>query len=228
VSEEIGKRLAEVQARIRAASARSGRPPTAVRLVAVSKTVGVGPIRDALLAGVEILGENRVQEAREKIPLLPHASWHLVGHLQTNKAKLAVALFDLIHSLDSVRLAEELDRQGQQSGKRVRCLVEVNVGDEPQKSGIAAGEVGGLLQAARALPAVHIEGLMAVPPFLPDPEASRPYFRRLRELRDRLVEEGHRLPELSMGMSQDFEQAIEEGATMVRVGTAIFGQRPDG
>jgi pyridoxal phosphate enzyme (YggS family) len=228
VSEEIGKRLADVQARIRAASARSGRPPTAVRLVAVSKTVGVGPIREALAAGVEILGENRVQEARDKISVLPPVSWHLVGHLQTNKAKLAVALFELIHSLDSVRLAEELDRQGQQAGKRVRCLVEVNVADEPQKSGIAAGEVHDLLRATRSLPAVQIEGLMAVPPFLPDPEATRPYFRKLRELRDRLGGEGYRLPELSMGMSQDFEEAVEEGATMVRIGTAIFGPRSGG
>jgi pyridoxal phosphate enzyme (YggS family) len=228
VNQDVGKRLADVQARIRAALARSGRSPTAVRLVAVTKTVGVGPIREALAAGVEILGENRVQEARDKIPRLPPASWHLIGHLQTNKAKLAVSLFEMIHSLDSVRLAEELDRHGEQAGKRVRCLVEVNVGDEPQKSGVAVSELSGLLAAARALAALEIAGLMAVPPFLPDPEATRPYFRRLRELRDRLAAEGYRLPELSMGMSQDYEAAVEEGATMVRVGTAIFGPRPGG
>jgi pyridoxal phosphate enzyme (YggS family) len=225
VNQDVGKRLADVQARIRAALARSGRSPTAVRLVAVTKTVGVGPIREALAAGVETLGENRVQEARDKIPRLPPASWHLIGHLQTNKAKLAVSLFEMIHSLDSVRLAEELDRHGEQAGKRVPCLIEVNVGDEPQKSGIAASGVRALLEAGRGLAAVEIAGLMAVPPFFPDPEATRPYFRRLRELRDRLAAEGYRLPELSMGMSQDYEAAVEEGATMVRVGTAIFGAR---
>ncbi|MFB3818115.1 MAG: YggS family pyridoxal phosphate-dependent enzyme [Candidatus Methylomirabilales bacterium] len=225
MSGEIGKRLAEVQARIRAAAARSGRAPDAVRLVAVSKTVPVARIQEALAAGVTILGENRVQEARDKIRLLPGATWHLIGHLQTNKARLAVGLFALIHSLDSLRLAEELDRHGAQAGKTVRCLVEVNVGGEAQKSGLPAAEVPRLLAAARRLPALSIEGLMAIPPFHPDPEAVRPYFRALRELRERLARDGFALPELSMGMSHDFEAAVEEGATMVRVGTAIFGER---
>jgi pyridoxal phosphate enzyme (YggS family) len=225
VSGEIGKRLADVQARIRAAAARSGRPPDAVRLVAVSKTVPAARIQEALAAGVTILGENRVQEARDKIRLLPDATWHLIGHLQTNKARLAAELFALIHSLDSIRLAEELDRHGAQAGKVVRCLVEVNVGGEAQKSGLPETEVPALLAAARGLPGLAIQGLMAVPPFLPEPEAVRPYFRALRALRDRLAREGFALPELSMGMSHDFEVAVEEGATMVRVGTAIFGAR---
>ncbi len=188
-------------------------------------TVEIFDSRVALAAGVAVLGENRVQEARDKIRLLPPASWHLIGHLQTNKAKLAVDLFELIHSLDSLRLAGELDRQGRLAGKTVRCLVEVNVGDEAQKTGVPPGEVGRLLEAARTLPALRIEGLMAVPPFLPDARDVRPYFRRLRELRDRLTGEGHALAELSMGMSHDFEEAIQEGATLVRIGTAIFGPR---
>jgi len=228
VSEALGKRLAEVQARMRAAAARSGRPPDAVRLVAVTKTVPAAQVRAAMELGAGTLGENRVQEARDKIRQLPPASWHLVGHLQTNKAKLAVELFELIHSLDSLRLAEELDRQGRLAGKTVRCLIEVNVGEEPQKHGVPPGEVEALLAAARRLPGLAIEGLMAVPPFLPDAEAVRPYFRALRALRDRLAGAGFALPELSMGMSHDFEAAIEEGATMVRVGTAIFGERPSG
>jgi len=222
----FAERLARVADRIAAAAARSGRPPEAVTLVAVSKTVPVDGIREALEAGVRILGENRVQEAREKIALLPGAAaWHLLGHLQTNKAKLAVQLFDCIHSLDSVRLAEELARHAAAAGKRQRCLIEVNVGEEAQKSGASPAEVRLILEAGRRLPHLAIEGLMAIPPFLEDPEAVRPYFRRLRLLRDRLREEGHPLEALSMGMSGDFEVAVEEGATLVRVGTALFGAR---
>jgi PLP dependent protein len=219
-------RLASVRAGIAAAAVRSGRSPEAVTLVAVSKTIPVEGIREALSAGVSILGENRVQEAREKIARLPGlASWHLIGHLQTNKAKLAVQLFDCIHSLDSVRLAEELDRHAEAAGKVQRCLVEVNVGEETQKSGAPEAEVRLILEAARQLRHVRIEGLMAVPPFLEEPEAVRPFFRRLRLLRDSLCREGHPPVELSMGMSHDFETAIEEGATMVRIGTALFGPR---
>ncbi len=206
---------------------RAGREVSAIRLVAVSKTVPVETIREALAAGVAILGENRVQEAREKIAVLPGlAEWHLVGHLQTNKAKLAVQLFEVIHSVDSLRLAQVLDRQGQEAGKTVRCLVEVNLGGEESKSGTTEEAVRSLLEAGRVLPGLCIEGLMAIPPFLPDPEQSRPFFRRLRHLRDKLEAEGFPLPELSMGMSHDFEVAIEEGATTVRIGTAIFGPRP--
>lgn len=223
---EFSRRLAAVRARIEAAAVRSGRPGEAVTLVAVSKTIPVEGIREALEAGVTILGENRVQEAREKIARLPEgAAWHLVGHLQTNKAKLAVELFDCIHSLDSIRLAEELDRHAAAAGKVVRCLVEVNLGEEAQKSGATEAETRALLEAAPRLPHLSVTGLMAIPPFLDDPEEVRPYFRRLRELRDALRAEGFPLAELSMGMTGDFEVAIEEGATLVRIGTALFGSR---
>ena len=222
----IQERLAAVRHRIEAAAARSGRPSSAVTLVAVSKTIPAAAIREAVSAGVKILGENRVQEAREKIEALPGAAeWHLIGHLQTNKAKLAVGLFDCIHSLDSVRLVQEIGRHAEEAGRRLRCLVEVNVGEEAQKSGAAAAEVRPLLEAARRLPQLSVQGLMTIPPFLPDPESVRPFFRRLRDLRDRLESEGWTLPDLSMGMSHDFEVAIEEGATLVRIGTAIFGSR---
>ena len=220
------ERLASVRAGIAAAAARSGRSPEAVTLVAVSKTISVEGIREALSAGVRILGENRVQEAREKVALLPGlASWHLIGHLQSNKAKMAVQLFDCIHSLDSVRLAEDLDRHAEATGKIQRCLIEVNVGEEAQKSGAPEAEVRQILEAARRLPHLTIEGLMAVPPFLDDPEDVRPFFRRLRLLRDTLRQEGFSLEALSMGMTHDFEVAVEEGATLVRIGTALFGPR---
>jgi len=224
--EGIRERLAQVQRRIVAAAARSGRPASAVALVAVSKTMPVEAVKEAIVAGVTMLGENRVQEAREKIAALPGAAqWHLIGHLQTNKAKVAAGLFDRIHSLDSIRLADELDRHAEEAGRRLRCLVQVNVGGEVQKNGASEEEVRPLLAAAGRLPHIVIEGLMTIPPFLPDPEAVRPYFRRLRTLRDKLAAEGFSLPDLSMGMTQDFEVAIEEGATLVRIGTAIFGPR---
>jgi pyridoxal phosphate enzyme (YggS family) len=227
MAESLHDRLLQVQERIRLAAGRAGREAASVTLVAVSKTVPVEVIREALAAGVTILGENRVQEAQDKIAALSgRAAWHLVGHLQTNKAKLAVQLFDLIHSLDSPRLAEALDRSAEQAGRVVRCLVEVNLGGEESKSGTTEEGVRPLLEAAARLAHVRIEGLMSVPPFLPDPEQARPFFRRLRNLRDRLAGEGFRLAELSMGMTHDFEVAIEEGATMVRIGTAIFGPRP--
>ncbi len=224
--DEIRERLEAVRRRIAAAAERSGRPASAVTLVAVSKTMPVEAVREAIAAGATILGETRVQEARDKIVALGGAAeWHLIGHLQTNKAKLAVGLFDRIHSLDSVRLAQELERHAAEAGRRVRCLIEVNVGGEEQKSGAPEDEVRPLLEAVDGMPHVRVEGLMAIPPFLPDPEAVRPYFRRLREFRDALALEGCALPDLSMGMTNDFEAAIEEGATLVRVGTAIFGPR---
>jgi pyridoxal phosphate enzyme (YggS family) len=226
VSEDIRDRLNRIRERIDAAATRSGRPASGVTLVAVSKTVPLEMVQEAVGAGARILGENRVQEAREKIAALPDlAEWHLVGHLQTNKAKLAVALFERIHSLDSVRLAEEIDRHAREAGRRVRCLIEVNLGQETQKNGVSEAEVRTLLEAAARLPHLTIDGLMVIPPLLPDPEAVRPFFRRLRLLRDRLRVEGFHLMELSMGMTHDFEVAIEEGATLVRIGTAIFGPR---
>ena len=195
-------------------------------LIAVSKTMSAETVREAVAAGLRMFGENRVQEAREKIAACPGlAAWHLIGHLQTNKARLAVELFDCIHSLDSLKLAEELQRHAQSLGKRMRCLVQVNIGDETQKSGAAAVALRDLLGQARAFPNLQLDGLMAIPPFLDDPEAVRPYFRRLRELRDALAGDGLSGADLSMGMTGDFEVAIEEGATLVRIGTAIFGAR---
>lgn len=226
----LKERLEEVKRRMAEAALRVGRAPEEVQLVAVSKTVPVPRIREAIEAGVTIFGENRVQEAKAKIAELGGlARWHLVGHLQTNKAKLAVQLFDLIHSLDSLRLARELDKFGKVFGKPVEVLVQVKLSEEETKSGLPEGEVLPLLRALADLPSIRVRGLMVFPPYFPDLEAVRPYFRRLRELRDRLQEEA--LPEnvelahLSMGMSHDFEVAIEEGATLVRIGTAIFGPR---
>ena len=226
IMDEIHERLEAVRRRIEVAAERSGRKASAVTLVAVSKTMPVETVRGAVAAGATILGENRVQEARDKIAALSVAAeWHLIGHLQTNKAKLAVSLFDRIHSLDSIRLAHELERHAAEAGRRVRCLVQVNVGGEDQKNGASEDEIRPLLEAAGRLSHIRVEGLMAIPPFLSDPEAVRPYFRRLRVLRDTLAREGFSLPDLSMGMTNDFEVAIEEGATLVRVGTAIFGPR---
>ena len=226
MGDTLSDRVLRVRERIGAAARRAGREASSVTLVAVSKTMPVEVIRQALAAGVTIFGENRVQEAQGKIAALTgQGSWHLVGHLQTNKAKLAVQLFDLIHSLDSLKLAEALNRHAAQAGKSARCLVEVNLGSEESKSGTTEEGVRPLLEAASSLSCLAIEGLMAIPPFLSDPEEIRPYFRRLRTLRDALAREGFRLAELSMGMTHDFEVAIQEGATMVRIGTAIFGPR---
>jgi PLP dependent protein len=226
MADTIHTRLQEVRDRIAAAVRRSGRAADAVTLVAVSKTVPVAVVDEAIAAGATLLGENRVQEAQQKIAALAgRASWHLLGHLQTNKAKLAVELFARIHSLDSLRLASELDRYAALAGREIRCLLQVNLGAEAQKSGADASELRPILEGAARLGHLRVDGLMAIPPFLPDPEAVRPYFRRLRLLRDALAQDGFSLPELSMGMTHDFEVAIEEGATLVRIGTGIFGPR---
>jgi PLP dependent protein len=227
VTESIRDRLASVKERICTSASRVGRDPSSVRLVAVSKMVPADVIRQALEAGVTTLGENRVQEANAKIAQFSGlAAWHLVGHLQTNKAKLAATLFEMIHSLDSWKLAQELDRHGRHLNTVVRCLVEVNLGGEESKSGTAEEEVRPLLERAMHLPNLRIEGLMTIPPYVAEAEGVRPFFRRLRNLRDKLEGDGWRLPELSMGMTHDFEVAIEEGASLVRIGTAIFGARP--
>jgi PLP dependent protein len=227
VTEGVRDRLARVEQRISQAASRAGREGSSVRLVAVSKMMPVDVIRQALDAGVTTLGENRVQEAKTKITLLSgSATWHLVGHLQTNKAKLAVQFFEMIHSLDSLKLAQELDKHGRQANKVVHCLIEVNLGSEESKGGTTEEGVRPVLEGAQRLSNLQIDGLMTIPPYLADPESVRPFFRRLRNLRDKLDGEGWRLPELSMGMSHDFEVAIEEGATLVRIGTAIFGARP--
>lgn len=230
--ETIGERIEQVKRRIAAAARRAGRDAGDVELVAVTKTVPVSRIKEAVETGLMAFGENRVQEASDKIALLRSfpVRWHLIGHLQTNKSKLAVELFDLIHSLDSVKLAASLDRHGTSLGKRVRALIEVNLGDEPGKSGLLEPELLPLLQACRGLEYLNVQGVMAIPPFRSDPQDIRPYFRRLRELRDRAASAypSFDLRHLSIGMSHDFEVAIEEGATIVRIGTAIFGERPVG
>ena len=225
----IQQSLEEVRRRIAGAALRSGRNRAEIELVAVSKMVDISRIREGIAAGIKILGENRVQEAEEKIAELGRSvNWHLVGHLQTNKAKLAVSLFDLIHSLDSAHLAEALNRHGQMQGKVVSLLAEVNLAREESKSGITPEALIPLLRTCSGLSHLRILGLMAIPPFFEGAEEARPYFRRLRELAAEISALG--LPNiemrhLSMGMSQDFEIAIEEGATLVRVGTAIFGTR---
>ena len=189
--------------------------------MAVSKTVPPDRIDEALRHGISIFGENKVQEARAKIPLVSgRARWHMIGHLQTNKARDAVELFELIHSLDSVKLAGELNKCAERAGKTQPVLLEVNVAGEASKFGLKPEDLPVAIQQIAALPRLEVRGLMTLAPFAEDAEKARPYFRRLRELRD-----AHGLRELSMGMSNDFEVAVEEGATIVRIGTAIFGER---
>jgi PLP dependent protein len=230
--DELGQRLEEVRRRIEAAARRSQRAPQDVTLIAVTKTHPPHLIRRAIEAGASDLGENRVQEADAKIVEIGRTSarWHLIGHLQANKARRAVLLFDLIHSVDSVSLARRLDRMCAEEGRAeaLPVLVQVDLAGEASKSGVNETELPALIEAVRACERLHLEGLMTLPPFFEDAEMVRPYFRRLRELRDRHSELGNfgeGRGELSMGMSHDFKVAIEEGATMVRVGTAIFGER---
>ena len=219
---DIRANLERVRERVARAAERAGRRAEDVLLVGVSKTVDVARIRQAIEAGVPALGENRVQEARGKVAEIGRpVPWHLVGHLQTNKVRDALELFDVIQSLDRLELAKELDKRARARGRTVDTLVEVNVGGETSKGGVGPAGLGELLEAVAALPAVKVRGLMAIPPEAKEPDDSRAWFRALRKLG-----EHHGLSELSMGMSGDFEVAIEEGATVVRVGTAIFGPRP--
>lgn len=203
-------------------------------MVAVSKTVAPSRLKEAIAAGVRTLGENRVQEAAAKIAELRdvvtahQVQWHLIGHLQSNKARRAVELFDAVHSVDSRKLAERLHQSADELGKRLPVFIEVNLGAETAKSGVAVNEALSLCEQVAKLAHLELKGLMAVPPFLDNAEAVRPFFRRLRELRDearRLGLAGEHCHDLSMGMSNDFEVAIEEGATLVRIGTALFGAR---
>jgi len=231
----IRTRLAEVHRRIEAAARRTGRDPSAVQLIVVTKNRAIAQIREVLACGPYCLGENRVQEALEKIPQLPPDTiWHLIGHLQRNKARHAVRHFALIHSLDSERLAEALQRaaEAEESGTgilpvkpspTVETLIEVNVSGEQTKFGLPPEAVEPLLATIRrSYDRLRVRGLMTMAPYVSDPETVRPVFRGLRQLRDRLVSQGYDLPHLSMGMTNDFEGAVEEGATMVRIGTAIF------
>ncbi len=220
--QDIRGNLDRVRERIARAAERAGRRPDDVLLIGVSKAVDVERIRQALAAGLPALGENRVQEAREKVAILGRpVPWHLIGHLQTNKVREALDLFDLIHSLDRLDLARELDRRARGRGRPAEALVQVNVGGEASKGGFAPEEVEQALEAISALRSVRVRGLMTIPPAVERAEDARPWFRALAGLGKRAG-----LPELSMGMSADFEVAVEEGATMVRVGTAIFGPRP--
>jgi pyridoxal phosphate enzyme (YggS family) len=233
-STSIAANVAAVRERIARAVARVRRDANSITLMAVSKTVEPERIREAYAAGLRVFGENRVQEFTEKsaaLADLQEAEWHLIGHLQTNKAKKAAELFTAIDSLDSLRLAEKLNQVAQQNGKKLPVLIEIKVGEEESKNGIAVDdpELEQLLGAAPQLDHLEIRGLMTVPPFTEDPEGARLYFRALRDLRDTIAARRLTAVEmdvLSMGMSHDFEVAIEEGSTCVRVGTAIFGARP--
>ncbi len=219
--------LDAVRGRIASACARSGRDPGAVALVAVSKTFPAERVREMLALGQTVFGENRVQEALDKIPLVgAGASWHLVGHLQSNKAKRAVGTFDLIHSVDGADLAREIDRRAAERGIVQPVLVQVNLSREATKSGAAEEETAALLEALASLPHLDLRGLMTIPPPAEDAEEVRPWFAALRELRDRAEPLlGRKLPDLSMGMTDDFEVAVEEGSTLIRVGRALFGER---
>jgi hypothetical protein len=222
----IRENLLRVKERIEKAARKAGRDPDTIKLVAVSKTVEVARIKEAIEAGVSILGENYVQEAQKKIEVIGRPiSWHFIGHLQSNKAKYAIRLFDMIHSLDSLSLAEELNRRAEQAGRVINVMIEVNLAKEATKFGADEEMVLNLAKRIQHLKHLSLEGLMTMPPYFDSPEMSRPYYIALRELREKMNREGIPTRELSMGMSNDFEVAIEEGATYVRVGTAIFGTR---
>jgi pyridoxal phosphate enzyme (YggS family) len=226
----IRDQIGMIRANIAAAALRSGRRPEDVRLMAVTKTVADHRIQEAVEAGVDIIGENYVQEARRKMEQAGRSvAWHLIGHLQSNKAKHAVRLFEMIHSLDRVALAVELDKRSRMAGCVTRVLIEVNISGEETKRGIPIGEAMPLVREVSALEHLSVQGLMTMPPWFDDPEEARPFFAALRGLRDRIIAE--RMPrvemkELSMGMSQDYPVAVEEGATIVRIGRRIFGERP--
>ncbi len=233
----IKENLLRVKERIEKAARKAGRDPNTIKLVAVSKTVEVARIKEAIEAGASILGENYVQEAQKKIEEIGRpacterfgegrpVSWHFIGHLQSNKAKYAIRLFDMIHCLDSVPLAEELNRRAEQADQVIRVMIEVNLSKEATKFGTDEQRVLNLGRRIRGLKHLSLEGLMTMPPYFDSPEMGRPYYIALRELKERMAKEGISMKELSMGMSNDFEIAIEEGATYVRVGTAIFGPR---
>lgn len=226
---QVAARLEEVRARIGSSASRAGRSPGEITLVAVSKTVPAAVVAAAAAAGQRVFGENRVQEALGKAEACgPGLVWHLVGHLQSNKTRAAARLFELVESLDSTALARELDRRAGEEGRRLRVLVQVKLGEEATKSGVAERDAPALIETAARLPNLELAGLMAIPPPPVNAEDSRPWFARLRGMRDRWDGEccpRGTLRELSMGMSADYEVAIEEGATIVRVGSVIFGER---
>jgi len=228
--QDIVGNLAAIRERVAAAAAAAGRPPDDIRLLAVSKTFSADHVRAAHAAGQRDFGENKVQEALQKIGETADLDirWHLIGHLQSNKAKKAAPAFAAIHSVDSVDLLQRIDAVAADAGKSPELFIQVDLAGETTKFGAGEAEVPAIARAAMECRAARLRGLMLLPPWFDDPEQARPYFRRLRELRQRLVEDGidgSKLRELSMGMSHDFEVAIQEGATLVRVGTAIFGKR---
>lgn len=222
----VADNVRDVAERVSWAAARAGRRPEDIRLVAITKTVDLERIKEAVNSGVRVFGENYVQEAREKIAAIGHGvEWHMTGHLQKNKARDAVNLFDMVQAVDSLELAQELDKRAKAAGKVMPALVEVNIGGEESKSGIDKDKLIPFLNLTKRLENLSIKGLMAIPPYFDDPEKVRPYFKTLKGLLEGANGEGLHLSELSMGMSHDFEIAIEEGATIVRIGRAIFGER---
>jgi pyridoxal phosphate enzyme (YggS family) len=231
INSELLEKIKNTYRKISSAAIRSGRDPFDVKLIAVTKTVDSARIRQAVGLGLRMFGENRVQEAKEKISGLSHSvpdcklEWHMIGHLQKNKAKTAVSLFDVIHSLDSAGLARELNSHAEKERKIQRVLIEVKLSAEETKYGVSKENLMDLIKTVSDMKNLKLEGLMTLPPFFDEPETARPFFRELRELRDKAESCGCRLPELSMGMTNDFESAILEGATMVRIGTGIFGER---
>ncbi|MEW6109781.1 MAG: YggS family pyridoxal phosphate-dependent enzyme [Nitrospirota bacterium] len=229
--EQLLNNIKDVYRRISHAAMKAGRSPDEIRLIAVTKNIESNIIKKAVEIGLREFGENRIQEAQRKISDFrfqisdSDVKWHFVGHLQKNKAKYAVDLFDLIHSVDSVELSQEINKQAEKNGKIQKILLQVKLSDEAAKHGIIKGKYIDLIRAVSSMKNLSIEGLMTIPPFFDSPEMTRPFFRELRKIRDESEGLGFRLPELSMGMTGDFEVAIEEGATMVRIGTAIFGER---
>ena len=228
--EALKIRLSDIKERIKKAAVDCGRDPDDIRLVVVSKTIPENTVREAIKAGVEILGENYIQEARNKINTLSSypVSWHFIGHLQSNKAKYAARLFDMIHTVDSLKLAKELNKQARKINKIQQILIQVNISMESTKSGVYEKDAQKLIKEISLFENLSIKGLMTMPPFFNNPEIVRPYFSDLRNLRDNIRDKAIKnvnMQELSMGMTGDFEVAIKEGATLVRIGTAIFGER---
>jgi len=226
----IADNLSTIRKRMISACARVNRDPAGVQLIGVTKTVALDRIREGVEAGLTILGENYVQEARKKMEALQdlNVTWHFIGHLQSNKAKAAIEWFDLIHTVDRKSLAGELNRLAQKRGQKILILLQVNIGEEETKSGTSPAELSSFFSYVSSLDGLTVKGLMTLPPYLDDPEQVRPYFRQLRHYLDQLRDQAQQpeaMTELSMGMSHDFEVAIEEGATLIRVGTALFGAR---
>ena len=227
--EIIKNNLEIINEKIKKAALKVNRKPEEIKLIAVTKTATAEQIKEAINAGVKIIGENRVQDAKEKYQILTaDIKWHLIGHLQTNKVKYAVEIFDCIHSVDSIKLAQEIDKRSKQFGKKMDVLVEVNVSGEETKYGIKPEEVDPFLKEISEFPGIRVRGLMTIAPIVEDKEEVRPYFRKLRELSEEIKSkniENVKMDYLSMGMTEDFEIAIEEGANMVRIGRGMFGFR---